>query len=502
MALERQGQVDEAIRAAARPSNSTRRVRTTTSSACACRPGASSTRRWPSTAAPSNSTRGAQAHYQLGMCLQARGRLDEAMAEFRRAIELDPKGAPAHHQLGMCWQAKGQLDEAMAEYRRAIELDPKGGAGPPPARHVLAGQGPARRGDGRVPPRHRARPQGGPGPLPARHVLAGQGPARRGDGRIPPRHRARPQVRPRPTTSSARVWQDRGQLDEAMAEYRRAIDLDPGGGMAHESLAEALLRSGRFAEARTAVRRGLDLLPAEEPRRPALREKLELCERMLALDARLPALLQGKERPAAAEQLELARLCRDYGRPHAAAGLYAAAFAARPELADDLGSGDRYNAACAAARAADDGPRRGAARRAGARRPAPAGAGLVAGRPGPEGQAAARRQIAVRRRSRPGRRTPTWRASGTRRHWRSCPPPSARSGGASGRTWRRRSPPIPLEQGRASAARRDWARAADCYAKAIEGRPDRRRPLLVRVRRPVAAVRRSPGLRQGLRPHD
>jgi tetratricopeptide (TPR) repeat protein len=158
-----------------------------------------------------------------------------------------------------------------------------------------------------------------------------------------------------------------GRLDEAMAEYRRVIDLEPEGGMGHEALAEALLRSGRFAEARTAVRRGLDVFPAEEPRRPALREKLELCERLLALDARLPALLQGKERSAAAEQLDLARLCRDYGRPQAAAGLYAAAFASRPALADDLETGDRYHAACAAARAAagegPDGPQRAGLRR-------------------------------------------------------------------------------------------------------------------------------------------
>jgi hypothetical protein len=88
-----------------------------------------------------------------------------------------------------------------------------------------------------------------------------------------------------------------------------------------------------------------------------LRDKLELCERLLALDACLPALLQGKERPAAAEQLELARLCREYGRPNAANVLYAAAFAAQPALADDLESPVRYHAACAAAQAAaGDGP--------------------------------------------------------------------------------------------------------------------------------------------------
>src|SRR5262249_43801936 len=93
----------------------------------------------------------------------------------------------------------------------------------------------------------------------------------------------------------------------------------------------------------------------KEPRLPELREKLKQCERLLALDARLPALLQGKEHPAAAEQLELARLCRNYGRPHAAAGLYAAAFATRPALADDLETDDRYYAASGASRAAAGG---------------------------------------------------------------------------------------------------------------------------------------------------
>ena len=149
-------------------------------------------------------------------------------------------------------------------------------------------------------------------------------------------------------------WLVKGRLDEATAGFRHSIELDPRGEMGHESLAETLLRSGRFTEARTALRQGLDVVPTEEPRVPILREKQELCERMIALDARLPAILQGRERPAAAEQVELARLCRKYGRPHAAAGLYAAAFAAQPALADDLYAGHRYAAACAAARAAAD----------------------------------------------------------------------------------------------------------------------------------------------------
>src|SRR5262249_10152204 len=75
---------------------------------------------------------------------------------------------------------------------------------------------------------------------------------------------------------------------------------------------------------------------------------------LLALDARLPAALEGKHKPAnATELLALAELCARYKKRHAAAArFYADAFAARPGLADDLRLPHRYNAACAAAQAA------------------------------------------------------------------------------------------------------------------------------------------------------
>jgi serine/threonine-protein kinase len=300
----------------------------------------------------------AAVHFELSMALLRHGEVDEAIRAARKAIQLDPKGRMAHYQLGRCLQASGRLDEAMAEYRRAIQLDPK---------EWMAhyGLGRCLQASGRLDEamaEYRRAIQLDPKEWMAHHGLG-------------------------------TCLQASDRLDEAMAEYRRATQLDPRAGLGHEYLAEALLRGGRFAEARTAVRCALELLPAKDSHRPALQEKLKLGERLLALDARLPALLQGKERPAVEEQLELARLCRDYGRPLPAVSLYAAAFAARPALADDLGSGNLYFAACAAVRAAaSQGPAKGGPWRAGARRPAPASAGLAAGRSRAEDQAAERGQ--------------------------------------------------------------------------------------------------------------
>jgi tetratricopeptide (TPR) repeat protein len=48
-----------------------------------------------------------------------------AIAEYHKAIELDPKDASAHYNLGVALYDKGQLDDAIAEYKKAIELDPK-----------------------------------------------------------------------------------------------------------------------------------------------------------------------------------------------------------------------------------------------------------------------------------------------------------------------------------------------------------------------------------------
>jgi hypothetical protein len=120
----------------------------------------------------------------------------------------------------------------------------------------------------------------------------------------------------------------------------------------------ALMAQGRFREALTATRRGLELLARDsrgvEPTalasvRRNLPAQLSRCERLLALEQRLPALLRREEKPPAGERLEFAELCAMKGQYAAAAGLYADAFAAAPDLAKDLDAGHRYNAACAAA---------------------------------------------------------------------------------------------------------------------------------------------------------
>ena len=66
----------------------------------------------------------ADVHNVLGIGLASRGRLDDAIAEFRRALSLDPDAAATLWHLGAALASTGSTDEAIAHLRRSAELDP------------------------------------------------------------------------------------------------------------------------------------------------------------------------------------------------------------------------------------------------------------------------------------------------------------------------------------------------------------------------------------------
>ena len=68
--------------------------------------------------------RDASFQFTLGRALKAAGELDEAVAAYRRAIELNPGFAEAHVSLGIALKAQGDLDGAIASYEQAIRINP------------------------------------------------------------------------------------------------------------------------------------------------------------------------------------------------------------------------------------------------------------------------------------------------------------------------------------------------------------------------------------------
>jgi Tfp pilus assembly protein PilF len=65
-------------------------------------------------------------HYDLGVQAMQTRDARTALAEYQKAVELDPDLDLAHHALGLVYHLSfGRLDEAIAHYRKAIEINPK-----------------------------------------------------------------------------------------------------------------------------------------------------------------------------------------------------------------------------------------------------------------------------------------------------------------------------------------------------------------------------------------
>jgi Flp pilus assembly protein TadD len=64
-------------------------------------------------------------HNSRGIELADRGWLDEAVREFRKAIELDPTSAHAHDNLATVYAEKKQFAQALEEYLTALRLEPE-----------------------------------------------------------------------------------------------------------------------------------------------------------------------------------------------------------------------------------------------------------------------------------------------------------------------------------------------------------------------------------------
>lgn len=57
-----------------------------------------------------------ESHLELAKALEQKGKLEAALSEFLRAIELNPKDATAHYRLGGLYDRLGKADQAKTEY--------------------------------------------------------------------------------------------------------------------------------------------------------------------------------------------------------------------------------------------------------------------------------------------------------------------------------------------------------------------------------------------------
>jgi Flp pilus assembly protein TadD len=69
-------------------------------------------------------TEKAETQISFGSAVARRGLWREAAFRFEKAVEKEPSNARAHNNLAVALEASGEFARALAEYKKALELDP------------------------------------------------------------------------------------------------------------------------------------------------------------------------------------------------------------------------------------------------------------------------------------------------------------------------------------------------------------------------------------------
>ena len=177
----------------------------------------------------------AEAHNNLGTELNGLGRVDEAIVQYRKAVEIKPDYADAHNNLGNRLDDRGQSDEAIAHYRRALEIQPENAV-----IHFNLGLALAKRGlNVEAVAQFRQTLEYQPGRADAHYNLG-------------------------------LALEKSGRVDQAIVQFRKTLEIQPDSADAHYNLGLALEKRGLSDEAVVQFRKTLEIQPDNPYARLAL----------------------------------------------------------------------------------------------------------------------------------------------------------------------------------------------------------------------------------------
>jgi protein O-mannosyl-transferase len=165
-------------------------------------------------------------HYSLGVALFQKGRLDEAVTQYQKALEINPNYVQAHYNLGVALFQKGRLDEAIAQYQKALEIYPNYAQAYSNLGVALCQNGQLDEGIAQFQKAQEINPN-----YAGAHVNIGD------------------------------ALLQKGQLDEAIAQIQKALEINPKDVEAHSDLGNALLQKGQLDEAIIQFQEALRLKP-------------------------------------------------------------------------------------------------------------------------------------------------------------------------------------------------------------------------------------------------
>jgi tetratricopeptide (TPR) repeat protein len=198
--------------------------------------------------------------YGLGNALFQKGKEDEAIAQYQKAVEINPGYAEARNNLGNVLLQQGKVDEAIVQLQRALEIKPDFADA-----HNNLGNALLQQGKVDEAMEHVLRALQINSDSANAHDILGNAFLQKGnvDGAIL-EYQAALQLNPHYAEAwynlgNARLRQ--GKLDEAIAQYEKALEINPDFADAHNNLGTALLHQGNAAEAIAQYQLALQIKP-------------------------------------------------------------------------------------------------------------------------------------------------------------------------------------------------------------------------------------------------
>jgi protein O-mannosyl-transferase len=182
----------------------------------------------------------ADARLNLGNCFFQLGRIEEAISQYQKTLEIKPGTADAHLNLGNCFSQLGRIEEAISQYHKALDIMPDNAKAQNSLGLVLSGQG--KRDEAIL------------------HLLAAI--------------KSKPQY-DQPYYNLGLIYLQQSRLDDAIAQFRSAIRINPQYDKAFANLGIALAKQSHLDEAIGQYRQALAIAPNNAYARYALGRALE-----------------------------------------------------------------------------------------------------------------------------------------------------------------------------------------------------------------------------------
>jgi tetratricopeptide (TPR) repeat protein len=220
-----------------------------------------------------------EAAHLLGVALAAMGQRATAIEQFQKALLLRPNYPEAHLDLGMAYSNQGENDRAIAEFNLALASRPNYAEAHERLAKALLEQGKQSQAQQELLKALRINPD-----LTDAHYLLGRvysASAKKEDAAIEFRQVAQLNSRRTLATESVRLSNTgldamrRGDISTAVANLREAVEKKPDSATAHFNFGLVLADTGQLDDGIAQVRKALSLAPASGKMRSTLTRMLE-----------------------------------------------------------------------------------------------------------------------------------------------------------------------------------------------------------------------------------